>query len=401
MPKAKPAPLALAVPESLTMSSREIAELTGKEHKHVMRDIRTMLTDLGDGPVLDHVSESKDARGYTAEIRLPKDLTINRKELLGDAWGTAGKPLLSVINEDGLRRLLRQSNTKHAQSMLKWLDITVMAHFKDVLGVPVPVFLPGPIAQPTSTPAPLTVAVPESLTGAAAPLMSSREIAELTGKEHKNVLADIRKMLAELGVTSAEFSANLPDSYGRAQQCFNLPKDLTLTLVAGYNVRMRHRIVTRWMELESQAAKPQAPTLPDFTNPAEAARAWADQHDKAAALAGVEGDLTMSSREIAELTGKRHADVMRDLRAVFSGLDIDSTQFCAEYRDSTGRPLPMFNLPKDLTLTLVAGYNVRMRHRIVSRWMELEAKEVKPKAPVLPDFTNPAEAARAWASGAS
>ena len=42
--------------------------------------------------------------------------------------------------------------------------------------------------------------------------MSSRVIADLSGKEHKNVLADARKMLDELGLTSAEFSA---DAYGR------------------------------------------------------------------------------------------------------------------------------------------------------------------------------------------
>ncbi len=40
--------------------------------------------------------------------------------------------------------------------------------------------------------------------------MSSREIAEITGKQHKNVLADIRWMMQDLGLTPAEFSANLP-----------------------------------------------------------------------------------------------------------------------------------------------------------------------------------------------
>ncbi len=34
--------------------------------------------------------------------------------------------------------------------------------------------------------------------GAEPRTMTSREIAELTGKEHRNVLADIRKMLLEL-----------------------------------------------------------------------------------------------------------------------------------------------------------------------------------------------------------
>lgn len=44
--------------------------------------------------------------------------------------------------------------------------------------------------------------------------MSTREIAELTGKRHDNVLTDTRKMLAELGTTSPEFSAHAPDAYG-------------------------------------------------------------------------------------------------------------------------------------------------------------------------------------------
>jgi anti-repressor protein len=82
--------------------------------------------------------------------------------------------------------------------------------------------------------------------------MTSREIAELTGKEHKNLLADIRTMLEGLGATSAEFSANLPDAYGRPQPGFRLPKRETLILVSGYSVAMRARIIDRWQELEAQ-----------------------------------------------------------------------------------------------------------------------------------------------------
>jgi phage regulator Rha-like protein len=105
--------------------------------------------------------------------------------------------------------------------------------------------------------------------------MSSREIAERTGKRHDHVLRDIDNLLAELGETSPQLWGHLPDAYGRPQRVAFLPKDLTLTLVAGYSAPLRHRIVTRWMELEqAQAARPVV-ALPNFTDPAEAARAWA------------------------------------------------------------------------------------------------------------------------------
>jgi phage regulator Rha-like protein len=94
--------------------------------------------------------------------------------------------------------------------------------------------------------------IPETLT------MTSREIAELTGKEHKNVLADIRLMLEELGLTSADFSADLPDAYGRSQPGFTLPKRETYILITGYSVTMRAKIIDRWQELEAQVKKLQA-----------------------------------------------------------------------------------------------------------------------------------------------
>lgn len=61
-----------------TMSSREIATLCEKEHKNVIRDIRNMLDSL-DGSLLNHEYYQilTDERGYTSEILLNENLSIN------------------------------------------------------------------------------------------------------------------------------------------------------------------------------------------------------------------------------------------------------------------------------------------------------------------------------------
>jgi len=88
--------------------------------------------------------------------------------------------------------------------------------------------------------------------------MSSREIAELTGKRHDHVMADINKMIEWLGDTCPDFSGELPDSYGRSQKVYFLPKRETLILVSGYNIDLRAKIIDCWQELEN-ASKPAIP----------------------------------------------------------------------------------------------------------------------------------------------
>lgn len=86
--------------------------------------------------------------------------------------------------------------------------------------------------------------------------MSSVEIAKLTGKEHKNVLADTRNMLNDLGKAAADFSATAivdgPNGSKREIEVFNLPKRETLILVSGYNIAMRAKIIDRWQDLEAK-----------------------------------------------------------------------------------------------------------------------------------------------------
>lgn len=81
--------------------------------------------------------------------------------------------------------------------------------------------------------------------------MSSLEIAELTGKLHKNVIRDIEKMLNDVGIDRLKFELVYLDAKGEKRKCYNLPKDLTITLIAGYRADLRLKIVRRWMELES------------------------------------------------------------------------------------------------------------------------------------------------------
>lgn len=93
--------------------------------------------------------------------------------------------------------------------------------------------------------------------------MSSREIAELTCKEHKNVTRDIRVMLDELNLDALKFEHIYFDAQNRKQTEYKLDRNLTLTLVSGYNIKLRHAIIKRLDELEeaNQFKIPQ--TLPE------------------------------------------------------------------------------------------------------------------------------------------
>lgn len=94
---------------------------------------------------------------------------------------------------------------------------------------------------------------------------------------------------------------------------------------------------------------------------------------------------TMSSREIAELTGKRHDHVMRDIRVMLVELhgegglpNFGDTQ----HNEQNGQAYPIYRLPRHETLVLISGYSVQIRSKIIARWDELERQARQPVDPV-------------------
>ena len=83
----------------------------------------------------------------------------------------------------------------------------------------------------------------------------------------------------------------------------------------------------------------------------------------------------MSSREVAELTGKNHADVMRDIRTMEASLMKAELLSCVEsafYTGGDGRQYPMYNMDKETTVCLLTGYDAVARMKVIKRWQALE-----------------------------
>ncbi len=119
-------------------------------------------------------------------------------------------------------------------------------------------------------------------------------------------------------------------------------------------------------------------------------------------------NLVMSSREIAKLTSKRHADVMRDIRVMLAHIEettpdaflpekLSNKQQGANLRsgisavqygtNNAGLPVYEYHLDKNHTLTLLTGYDAKARFKVIQRWQELEAQQT---ATASPPFSPPA-----------
>lgn len=149
--------------------------------------------------------------------------------------------------------------------------------------------------------------------------MSSREIAELCEKEHFHVKRDCEVMFASLNLDASKFGGIYLDSMNRQQTEYLLDEELTMTLVTGYNIVLRNRVIKRWKELELQA------NLPSYAidDPIERAKKWIEE-EKQKQIAIQERDHAIATK--AEIGSRREATAMGRLSAKVKEVEKLKTQ---------------------------------------------------------------------------
>lgn len=103
--------------------------------------------------------------------------------------------------------------------------------------------------------------------------------------------------------------------------------------------------------------------------------------------------LTMSSREIAKLVSSRHGDVYRSIERLISRGAIQGYTPTPYTHEQNQEQYLEYQVGKRDSYVIVAQLSPEFTARLVDRWMELEQQAMA----VIPDFSNPAAAARAWA----
>ena len=180
--------------------------------------------------------------------------------------------------------------------------------------------------------------------------MSSREIAQLCQKRHDNVCNDIRilnETYEKMGLLKIKDTLYTNEQNGQQYREYLLTKEQSIDLVTGYNRELRIAINRRWQELESS----QSLALPNFTDPAEAAEAWAKEYREKQALAienqtlkpkaeqwqrFIDTDGLLPSRTIGKLLGFKSAQefnkAIKEKRVAFKA-DDGTWQFYADFKD--------------------------------------------------------------------
>ena len=121
---------------------------------------------------------------------------------------------------------------------------------------------------------------------------NSVKVAQKFGKEHKNVLGTIRELIKGLAENSAyplfEESTYINEQNGQTYPMYIMGRDGFTLLAMGFTgkqaLKFKMDYINAFNKME-EVIKKSIVQLPDFTNPAEAARAWASEYEQKTQLA--------------------------------------------------------------------------------------------------------------------
>jgi phage regulator Rha-like protein len=206
--------------------------------------------------------------------------------------------------------------------------------------------------------------------------MSTREIAELTGKRHDNVLRDARAVAAQTNaLTSEAIDSVYTDGRGRAKPMMVLDKHLTFTLITGYDTCLRHNVIGRWIELE-QAANPTfaaqaiSETLNDLQSRVQAMTPAYDEHVRKGRTVGY------SWREACRLAGIDHPDKLLDL-LISRGRARKNSQGHTELHPDYQRAGHIKLLkPSNLVVAKNGGHLFKITSKGLTEWLKAKAAEM-------------------------
>ena len=177
--------------------------------------------------------------------------------------------------------------------------------------------------------------------------MSSREIADLCGKEHRNVCRDIdtlNESYEQMGLLKVEQGYYTLQNTGNQQhRQFLLSKEQTVDLITGYRADIRIRINRRWQELEANASQPVIALPQDYLS---ALKALVNSEEEKQVAQAQVIELKPKAEALARISQSAGATNIRDTAKAVGMRQNDFVAWCVDdtkpmsrrfmYRDDRG-----------------------------------------------------------------
>lgn len=228
------------------------------------------------------------ALGYTNPRKAIIDHVLDEDKKDGvtfrDSIGRDQTPI--IINESGVYALIFGSKLPKAKDFKHWVTSEVIPLIRKHYN--------------TKTSDEFENIFPTNIKASSDIAMTSLDVAEITGKEHKNVVRDIRRIL-EQGANQLNFElVNYKDKKGEERAMYNLTAKGVLILASGYNVLLREKIIDRLEEWETGKRTNNLPSY-QIDDPIKRAQKWIEEQQARQVL---EAKVTESQKQLEEQAPK-------------------------------------------------------------------------------------------------